>query len=51
VLRFRDHAFHEYFSDPRYLKMVARKFGPDTAAHVREMTSHRLARQHSRLPG
>jgi radical SAM superfamily enzyme YgiQ (UPF0313 family) len=51
VLRFRDYAFHVYFSDQRYIRMVERKFGPDTAAHVQEMTSHRLVRQHSRLPG
>ena len=30
-----------------YLDMVARKFGPDTAVHVREMTRHRLERRHA----
>jgi hypothetical protein len=50
VLRFRDHAFHAYFSAPRYLQMVERKFGADTAVHVREMTSHQLARQHAQAP-
>jgi len=30
VLRFRDQAFQVYFSSPRYLDMVARKFGPET---------------------
>ncbi len=51
VLRFRDHAFHLYFSDSRYLKMVERKFGPDTAAHVQEMASHKLLRQYTRVLG
>ncbi|MBI4596898.1 MAG: cobalamin B12-binding domain-containing protein [Candidatus Omnitrophica bacterium] len=45
VLKFRDHAFHVYFSNPRYLEMVERKFGSKTAAHINEMVSHRLIRQ------
>jgi anaerobic magnesium-protoporphyrin IX monomethyl ester cyclase len=45
VLRFRDHAFHVYYSHPRYLEMIREKFGEDTLAHIREMTSHRLERQ------
>jgi radical SAM superfamily enzyme YgiQ (UPF0313 family) len=44
VIRFRDNAFHTYFSNPRYLDMVAKKFGADTLDHVREMTSFRLER-------
>jgi anaerobic magnesium-protoporphyrin IX monomethyl ester cyclase len=44
VLRFRDEAFHTYFSHPRYLEMVQRKFGDATVAHIREMASHRLER-------
>jgi radical SAM superfamily enzyme YgiQ (UPF0313 family) len=51
VLRFRDHAFHAYFSDPRYLQMVERKFGPQTVEHVREMASHKLVRQHAQVVG
>ncbi len=47
VLRFRDDAFQTYFRSPRYLEMVAKTFGPDTAAHVREMAAHRLARTHA----
>ena len=47
VLRFRDHAFHAYFSSPRYLDLVAGKFGAETAAHVRAMAAHRLPRQHA----
>ncbi|MBI2495634.1 MAG: cobalamin B12-binding domain-containing protein [Candidatus Omnitrophica bacterium] len=47
VLRFRDHAFQIYFSSPRYLEMVERKFGPETVAHVKEMASHKLERQYA----
>ena len=47
VLRFRDRAFEIYFNRPEYLQMVGRKFGPETAAHVREMASHRLERKHA----
>lgn len=46
VLRFRDNAFTAYFTSPRYLEMVARKFGQETARHLREMASHRLVRKY-----
>jgi len=39
VLRFRDHAFAAYFSDPAYLGLVREKFGEATVAHVREMVA------------
>jgi anaerobic magnesium-protoporphyrin IX monomethyl ester cyclase len=44
VLRFRDDAFHTYFSSPAYLGLVDRKFGSTTRVHVREMSGHRLRR-------
>ena len=44
VLRFRDHAFQTYFTSPRYLEMISRKFGQETREHVRSMTSHTLMR-------
>jgi radical SAM superfamily enzyme YgiQ (UPF0313 family) len=47
VLAFRDRAFDVYFGRDAYLDMVARKFGAETAAHVREMTRHRLERRHA----
>lgn len=47
VLRFRDHAFQVYFTHPKYLDMVSRKFGRDTATHVRQMTSYRLERRYT----
>lgn len=45
VLKFRDDAFHAYFTNPRYLEMVERTFGAPTAAHIREMTKTRLERK------
>lgn len=45
VLRFRDEAFQTYYTDPRYLEMIERKFGPQTVAGIRRMTEHRLKRQ------
>jgi radical SAM superfamily enzyme YgiQ (UPF0313 family) len=45
VLRFRDDAFHEYFSNPRYLDMVGLKFGNETRRHIEEMARIRLRRR------
>ncbi|MBM3848189.1 MAG: radical SAM protein [Verrucomicrobia bacterium] len=44
VLKFRDQAFHNYFSDSKYLKMVEQKFGAPTVQHIKEMTQHKLER-------
>jgi radical SAM superfamily enzyme YgiQ (UPF0313 family) len=44
VLRFRDEAFQAYYTNPRYLQMVATKFGRETVDHIRQMTTHRLDR-------
>jgi hypothetical protein len=46
VLRFRDQAFQTYFTSPRYLEMITSQFGPETAGHIREMTSYKLERRH-----
>jgi radical SAM superfamily enzyme YgiQ (UPF0313 family) len=45
VLRFRDHAFHTYFSNPRYQALVERKFGQAALRQVREMVGQRLERR------
>ena len=45
VLRFRDQAFQTYFTSPKYLEMVRRKFGEATVDHIRQMASHKLTRQ------
>lgn len=45
VLSFRDRAFQTYFTAPGYLSLVEAKFGPETVAHIRAMTSLKLERQ------
>ncbi len=45
VLRFRDKAFDEYFANPRYLKMIEEKFGPETLTHIKEMLKHKIKRR------
>jgi radical SAM superfamily enzyme YgiQ (UPF0313 family) len=45
VLRFRDHAFVEYFSDPVYLRRLEERFGPDAVAFTREILKHRIRRR------
>ncbi len=44
VLRFRDEAFQRYYSDPRYLAMIERRFGVETVGDIRQMTGYRLER-------
>jgi anaerobic magnesium-protoporphyrin IX monomethyl ester cyclase len=46
VLRFRDKAFREYFSNPRYLEMVSEKFGLKVMEHVKEMLKHEISRKY-----
>ena len=45
VLRFRDEAFVEYNSSPRYQRMLQEKFGDDAVAWVRELLKIRLPRR------
>ena len=45
VLAFRDYAFHTYFNNPRYLKMIQDKFGLDAVKHINNMTSTKLKRK------
>jgi anaerobic magnesium-protoporphyrin IX monomethyl ester cyclase len=47
VLRFRDEAFHKYFSHEPYLRMIRARFGEATVAHIRSMTTHRLERRYA----
>ena len=44
VLRFRDNAFQDYFSNPLYLDMVTQLFGWDARRHIEDMASHKLKR-------
>lgn len=45
VLKFRDQAFMTYFKNPRYLGLVARKFGPEVLRHIEQMTQIQLKRK------
>ena len=45
VLRFRDNAFKEYFSNPRYIEMVRQKFGSKVVEHIEEMLKHKIYRR------
>jgi anaerobic magnesium-protoporphyrin IX monomethyl ester cyclase len=45
VLKFRDDAFHIYFSDPSYLSMVEHRLGEKAVEHIKDMSSHRLSRR------
>ncbi len=44
VVRFRDAAFKEYYEDPAYQAMVAKRFGPAAAAFVRRILEHPIQR-------
>lgn len=44
VLRFRDEAFQEYFTNQKYLDMVTQRFGWDTRDHVVQMARPKLKR-------
>lgn len=46
VLGFRDKAFVTYYTNPAYLDMITRKFGPQVTEHVREMATHKLLRKY-----
>lgn len=45
VLTFRDKAFYDYHSNPRYLKMIEEKFGPQVVEHLKEVLKHKLRRK------
>ncbi len=45
VLRFRDAAFHTFFSDPAYQRMISRKFGAPAVSEVEKMLSYKLDRR------
>ena len=45
VLKFRDDAFNEYFTNPKYLGMIKDKFGNTAEGHIRKMTEYKLKRK------
>jgi len=47
VLRFRDEAFIEYYSDPEYLKMIEEKFGSKVVEHINEMLKIKIKRKYA----
>ncbi len=47
VLQFRDDAFHTFFTHPKYLNHVEKKFGYETLQHIKQMTTHRLKRKYA----
>ncbi len=47
VLAFRDKAWQAYFTNPRYLKLVQRRFGQEAMNHLQELATHTLRRKHT----
>ena len=45
VLRFRDEAFHTYYTNERYLNMIETKYGLPTREGIEDMTKIKLKRQ------
>lgn len=45
ILRFRDEAFHRYFTNPSYLHMIKHKFGPKVVEHINRMVKVPLKRK------
>lgn len=47
VLKFRDRAFTDYFSNPSYLDMMRAKFGTTVAENIKRMLTHSLKRKYA----
>lgn len=45
VIRFRDEAFKEYFSNPAYLEMIKNKFGLVVVEHIQDMLKYTIRRK------
>jgi len=45
VLKFRDEAFNKYFENPKYLKMIEKKFGSKALVHIKDMTKIKIKRK------
>jgi anaerobic magnesium-protoporphyrin IX monomethyl ester cyclase len=46
VLSFRDYAFHTYFTNPGYHRLIREKFGETAVQHVQNMAKHTLKRKY-----
>ena len=49
VLGFRDYAHNRYFTNPDYLAMVEKKFGPLAIKTIDEMMANKLVRKHAEI--
>jgi radical SAM superfamily enzyme YgiQ (UPF0313 family) len=47
VLRFRDNAFYEYYTNPRYLKMIKNKFGQKAVDYIKGILNHKIKRKYA----
>ena len=45
VLKFRDEAFYQYFTNPKYLNMIEEKFGDLVKEHIRSFSKIKLKRK------
>jgi len=45
VLKFRDQAWHKYFENENFLKLVLKKFGPEAMSNIKEMSKIKLNRK------
>jgi len=45
VLRFRDEAWQQYFTNPAFLELIQRKFGQTERSNIEEMTRIKLRRK------
>jgi anaerobic magnesium-protoporphyrin IX monomethyl ester cyclase len=45
VLEFRDYVFNAYFTNPRFLNIIEKKFGKEAREHIAGMTSIKLKRK------
>lgn len=45
VLKFRDNAFNEYFSSPKYLNMIKNKFGDNVKNDIEDMLKIKIKRR------
>ena len=46
IIKFRDNAFKDYFSDPVYLDSIRRKFGEKVVTHIKDMLKKELKRKY-----
>lgn len=45
IVRFRDRAFVEYNTNPAYLRLVEKKFGPEAVAFIETILAHKIRRK------